>query len=93
MTSQTRHYIQIADLLALRCDCKSCGASLSLAMKEEAARSLENCPACGKAWAQGENQKQIGLFLLQVESLRLIAKTVAFNPYLEISGPDSSAKD
>ena len=67
MTSQTKHYIEIKDLLALRCDCKTCGASLSLPLKEDAARSIEACPACGKVWAHGENQKQIGGLLSKLK--------------------------
>jgi hypothetical protein len=92
MTSQTKHYIEIKDLLALRCDCE-CGASLSLALKEESARSIEACPSCGKVWAHGMSQKEIGLFLRQIEHMRILAGTMGFNLLLEVSAPVSSGRD
>ena len=93
MTSQTKHYIEIGDLLAFRCDCKSCGASLSLPLKEDAARSIDSCPSCGKAWAQATNQQEIARFARQVEHVRILVGTMNFNLLLEVSAPASSAKD
>jgi hypothetical protein len=93
MTSQIKHYIEIKDLLALRCDCRECGASLSLALNESAGRSLERCPSCNKGWAQGQNQKEISSFVRQVEALRVLAPTMGFNFYLEVSAPASGGKD
>jgi hypothetical protein len=93
MTSQIKHYIEIKDLLALRCDCRECGASLSLALNDSAARSLERCPSCNKDWAQGQNQKEISSFVRQVGALTVLAHTMGFNFYLEVSGPASAEKD
>jgi hypothetical protein len=87
MTSQTKHYIEIKDLLTLRCDCKNCETSLSLALNDSATKSLGCCPSCNKDWAQGQNQKEISVFVRQVEALKMLVHTMGFNLYLEVSGP------
>ncbi len=54
MTSQTRKFIEIADIVGLRFECKNaeCGASLSLPLHQGVNRTdtLKNCPHCGKQW-------------------------------------------
>jgi len=54
MTIQTKKFIEIADIVAVRCECKNdqCRASLSLPMLENIAgnRPLAECPNCGKRW-------------------------------------------
>ena len=57
MASQDKHYIELGDILSLRCDCthEQCGASLILPLTENLARSLVVCPKCGQAWAGQQN--------------------------------------
>jgi uncharacterized paraquat-inducible protein A len=52
MTSQTKHYIQLSDILAVRFECKECGAAVSLpiSMKINFSR-ISVCPNCGNPWA------------------------------------------
>ena len=89
MTSQTKHYIEVKDLIALRCDCRHCEASLSVALRDGAVRALEVCPACNKTWAQGTNQKEINGFVQQAKILKTLADTLGFTLYLEVSAPVS----
>jgi hypothetical protein len=62
MTSQTKHFIELRDIVGLRLECrnKKCDASLLVGLNNEdgnlssllAANNnvLGNCPACGRAW-------------------------------------------
>ena len=59
MTIQTKHFIELTDLIALRLTCKHCGATLSLllsdaklAMGENSQSTfLSSCPSCHRNWA------------------------------------------
>jgi len=62
MTSQTRKFIELPDIIGLRLDCKTegCGTSLSVAVDRETGaftnilaannRILAQCPNCGSQW-------------------------------------------
>lgn len=58
MTIQTRHFIEVSDLLALRFVCKKCDATLSLLLSDDKLKTGENrvknfidrCPSCGCDW-------------------------------------------
>jgi hypothetical protein len=53
MTSQTKHYIDLSDVMAVRCECKGCGAVLSLSLSKGIdARKLQRCPNCFDEWAE-----------------------------------------
>jgi hypothetical protein len=53
MTIQTRHYIELSDVVALRCECRHCGAVLTLSLaKEISTRKLRRCPNCDEEWAE-----------------------------------------
>jgi uncharacterized paraquat-inducible protein A len=51
MTLQTKRFIELADILSLRFECKECGASVALPPDGDAARATASCPACYKPWA------------------------------------------
>ena len=52
MTSKTKHYIELSDMIALQLECGRCGATLSLPLKENMdVRALRNCPNCNEGWA------------------------------------------
>jgi transcription elongation factor Elf1 len=59
MTKQTKHFIELSDIVALRFDCTHCGASLSLSLKSIDARKLRNCPNCNEPWAFADGQFSI----------------------------------
>jgi len=96
MTSQTKHYIEMIDMLALRCDCKHCSASLSLPMVQDVAKCLLTCPNCGKQWARLENttyELTINDFAKKVGELKLLLPSAGFRLYLEVACPASAGKD
>jgi hypothetical protein len=96
MTSQTKHYIEVSDILSVRCDCKHCGASLSLPLSRDVGKSLLVCPQCNKGWARLDNSTEetlISEFALKVEKLVSSLPRLGFNLLLEIaSDPASTAK-
>jgi hypothetical protein len=51
MTTQTRKFIELADILGMRFDCKKCHASLSLP-PENSPRPPRDCPNCGSNWTE-----------------------------------------
>jgi hypothetical protein len=60
MTIQTKHFIELSDLVALRLVCKHCGATLSLLLSDDKLAAGENslntflstCPSCHREWAE-----------------------------------------
>ena len=58
MTIQTKHFIDVSDLLALRFTCKNCDATLSLLLTDDKLSSgqerekhfIDRCPSCGRNW-------------------------------------------
>jgi hypothetical protein len=97
MTSQTKHFIETQDILSLRCDCKECGASLSLPIGFGLAKSLLSCPKCRKPWLQFESgtyEITLNDFVKRIEELKLLLPHAGFNLYFEIaSDPASTGKD
>jgi hypothetical protein len=61
MTSHTKHYIDLSDIVALRLECKHCRGTISLPIHSEIrAQSLRACPNCNEHWAslhQGANME------------------------------------
>jgi len=51
MTSKTRCFIELADLLAWRFECKNCHASLELSLDNLEKGTLNECPHCHRNWA------------------------------------------
>jgi len=51
MTTQTKRFIELSDLLGLRFECKECHASLFLPLsKVLIASRLRSCPHCNHPW-------------------------------------------
>jgi len=95
MTSQTKHYIEVSDILSVRCDCNNCGISLSLPLAFNMADSLFKCPKCGKPWVRfegGTHEFTINAFAKSVGELKTLLPNAAFKLHFEIaSDPASSA--
>jgi hypothetical protein len=51
MTSETKHFIQLSDIVALCFTCKHCGISLHLGLDKFQPGVLHNCPNCHRDWA------------------------------------------
>jgi hypothetical protein len=97
MTSQTKHYIEVADILGLRCECKECHTALALPLATDVGKSLLTCPRCGKGWARQANSTSeilIEEFARKVEQLANTLPHLGFILLLEIaSDPASNGKD
>ena len=51
MTNQTKHFIELSSILALRLRCNECEAEISLPLsKELRVKRLRVCPHCEHAW-------------------------------------------
>ena len=97
MTSQTKHYIEASDILSVRCDCKECGASLSLPLTVNLAESLFKCPNCKKPWVRfegGTHEFVINALAENIGKLKELLPGAAFKIHFEISSdPASTGKD
>jgi len=51
MTSETKHFIELSDVLGFRFECKNCHTSVMLPLNEFQAGLLYNCPNCRRDWA------------------------------------------
>jgi transcription initiation factor IIE alpha subunit len=93
MTSQTKRYIEVPEIIALRFDCKHCGASLSLPLARDVGKSLLKCPRCGEGWARLENSTSevlIEELVEKIEKLSSILPYLGFRFYLEIASDHAS---
>jgi hypothetical protein len=53
MTSQTKYFIDVSDIIALRFECKHCHATTSLPISSDIRiESLRACPNCNEPWAR-----------------------------------------
>ncbi|MDE2103736.1 MAG: hypothetical protein KGL39_41245 [Patescibacteria group bacterium] len=51
MTMRAQHYIEVSDILAIRLECKNCGASVSFPIaKDLRFEALNACPNCSAPW-------------------------------------------
>ena len=67
MTVQTKHFIELSDIVALRLECKKCGTTLtSLVGDKIDARALRVCPQCSEPWASLPGGSTIELELLKL---------------------------
>jgi hypothetical protein len=69
MTTQTKTFIELSDIIGLRLECKSCGCSLALGSAKgqeivDSMLSMRNdtllkCPTCGAGWMQTLNPNSL----------------------------------
>ncbi len=53
MTSQTKHFIELPDVVALQFECERCGGTVSLSLaKDMRLQMLRVCPNCDRPWMQ-----------------------------------------
>jgi hypothetical protein len=79
MTSQTKIFIEPADLVALRFSCNHCNASLSLSLLKDVREDrLRQCPNCYEPWVQLPNGTTIEPLLAQfIDRLRKLSDVLA----------------
>jgi len=101
MTSQTKHYIELVDILALRFECADCKTSVSFLMSESIdLRKLGVCPNCGQWWANIPLESTIAPDIQSfIESAKRLMRILGpdsefskrFSLTLEIAGCDKNA--
>lgn len=53
MTSKTRTFIELSDIVALSFECKSCGTTVSFDLEKDfKVQSVVSCYHCGELWAR-----------------------------------------
>ena len=95
MTTQTKHFIETADIVALRCECKNekCRATLTIPIRGITGRSMATCPHCNSDWMQEElrDYTEISKFTSALIQLMNAQKNYGFSLMLEIK-PDAMPK-
>jgi uncharacterized protein YerC len=78
MTSQTKHFIEAADLIALRLECAHCRATLTLPIADQLdIVTLRSCPNCKAKWAVLDKTAYEGLiqeFSAATKKLQRVAR-------------------
>jgi hypothetical protein len=88
MMTQTKTYIELGDLKALRFECKGCRAVLLLPFTADLSKSVEVCPKCRKGWTVGENVSyaaDIEAFIRSTSDLLPQLKAMGFSLTLEVA--------
>ena len=86
MAAQDKHYIEPNDIRAIRFDCKTCGASLSLKLGADIPTT--KCPGgCGDDWFAPKDwlRDSIKSFMNEVQSLPQPGSDKKFTVSLEIA--------
>jgi hypothetical protein len=101
MTTETKTFIQLSDIIALCFKCKhdDCGASLHLTTNQMKKGALTKCPNCGRGWTDvrsgitlSENEAEFIKFAEAVEYMkRLTGEGTVFDFSLtvQINNPQS----
>jgi hypothetical protein len=100
MTIQTQHFISLADIAALRCECKNkdCKTTLLIPLDQTSGQDsslisrqnkvLQKCPNCGEAWAGVGNiggfEDDIKQAIHSLNKLKELQKHIGFSLTLEI---------
>ncbi len=95
MTTQTRRFIELKDILALRFDCRKCGASISVPMGD-CHRIPSACSNCLGDFTNGFGGDSTGKVLGEfANSLKHVVRLVDDRPFvfsLEIVAENEKAK-
>jgi len=89
MTAQTKHYIEVSDIIALRCECSDngCHAVLTLPLTRDVGKHLLRCPVCNRRWTELENNTceiLVSEFAAKVGTLAAQLPNFGFSLSLEI---------
>ena len=70
MTSQTKTFIELSDIIGLGLECKTCGCSLAIGAEKEGRTvddslfqmnsvTLIRCPTCGVVWMEAPDRNRL----------------------------------
>ena len=86
MTTQTKQFIELTDIVAFRFNCKNCGSTLSLPVSDERTRLvLDLCPNCKTQWAMTHGIAPDQFILGFREALKRIQATMVKDSKLEFT--------
>jgi hypothetical protein len=107
MTSQTKRFIEMSDIIGLQLECKKCGISLlasgqtlTTTLVDPHNMTLSQCPTCGTPWTvpasyptQMGYDTEVKKFLRMIEAMRNIEEQIGCRIRFEIKddAPSSSA--
>ena len=88
MTAQFKYFIELSDIIGIRCECKNpeCRATLLLPLNDMR-EALVCCPRCTQGWTRlGETtfEMEVKKYLKELENLKSMAKHLGFTLTLEI---------
>ncbi len=87
MTTQTKNYIEVSDIIAFRCECKKCGVALTFPADKDMASSTKDCPHCGSGWTRlGQSTNEVFVVELanKINQLCMLLPHMGFNLTLEV---------
>jgi|SRR5271156_3298054 len=103
MTSQTKKFMELSDILSLRFECKHCGSELLISSlrdidKKEEQGKLNDCPVCRREWARvngSSSESVIAKFLTALNKLRSELDTFpfGFSLTLELTNEKEATND
>jgi hypothetical protein len=95
MTTQTKKYIELSDIVGLRFACKNekCGAVLTLPLAENInlTHPLQKCPHCGVGWAVINGSGYEGYVQRFIEGIKRMEQPFGFALTLELKDEPKSA--
>lgn len=84
MTSQTKCFIEMSDVIALHVECNHCHTSLSLSLQEGVKEGvIKKCPSCGMEWTlikETNYEKVISEFVNQLKLFMNVLYGIAGAP-------------
>jgi hypothetical protein len=101
MTSHTKRYIEIEDVLTLKLICKECGSSLEIPVTRDIGRSqdlfkLDVCPICKSSWpesAESSIQPEISGLSTALKKLREKLKSPHIGVMLTLEVAEETPKE
>jgi|GEM_PF-2050081 len=105
MTSQTKRFIELSDIVGLQLECKKCGisllaggATLTSTLVDPNNVTLAHCPTCNYEWTVPSGfpprmayDTEVKKFLRMIETMRTVEESIGCRIRFEIKEDVSSA--
>jgi hypothetical protein len=89
MTVQSKHFIELSDIVGIRCECRNpeCRATLLLPLNGEMGDALLYCPKCKRGWTRlnGSYELEVKRHLVELERLKDMVNHLGFTLTLEVN--------
>lgn len=91
MTKETRHFIELSDILSFQFRCKKCEATISRPLADFHGNPLDVCQNCSKDWVEpkevDKTTQSITDFVQSIRDVKRIIERKQFTLQIEISCP------